>query len=121
MTLDELWKKCVLKRDGGWCQKCLSEGRWSRAVDGHHIIHKDKGFLRYELDNGVALCRACHDKDAQGRLREWCVGHIGEDRYYELKRMGHESHGKPFDETSVRKKLKSYLESSSSDPGVSSS
>jgi len=109
MNLDELWKRCVLKRDGGCCQRCASELAYEPAVDAHHIIHKDTGFLRYHLDNGVALCRACHDKDAQGRLRGWCVEWMGEDRYWELKRMAHELLGKPFDEDAVRKELRAYL------------
>jgi hypothetical protein len=109
MTLDELWKRCILKRDNKFCQKHLSQGEWIRAIDAHHIIHKDTGFLRYHLDNGVALCRSCHDLDAQGRLKRWCVEHIGEDRYYELKRMAHESLGKPFDEDAKRKELKEFM------------
>jgi hypothetical protein len=38
------------------------------------------------------------------------VEYIGEDRYYELKRMAHESLGKPFDEDAKRKDLKGLLE-----------
>jgi hypothetical protein len=109
MTLDELWKRCVLKRDSNLCQKCLSEGDIAQAHDGHHIIHKDTGFLRYHLDNGVALCRACHDKDAQGRLREWCVEYIGEDRYDALKLEAHLRLGKPLDEEAKRKELTDLL------------
>jgi hypothetical protein len=113
MTLIELWTLAVFKRDHNLCQRCRTLGYITLAHDAHHIIHKDSekhGFLRYHLDNGVALCRACHDLDAQGRLREWCEGYIGEDRYYELKRMAHESLGKPFDEDAKRRELATYLD-----------
>jgi hypothetical protein len=110
MTLDELWKRCIFKRDGGLCQRCLSQGIWTPAVDAHHIIHKVAGlFLRYHIDNGVALCRACHDQDAQGRLLRWCVAWMGEDKYYALKREAHSRLGKPFDEVAKKKELTTYL------------
>lgn len=112
MKLIDLWTRCVFKRDGGLCQKCLSEGKITYATDAHHIIHKDSkkhGFLRYRIDNGVSLCRACHDQDAQGTLKEWCIEWMGEEEYYELKRLGHESIGKPFDEVAVRRELVNFL------------
>lgn len=108
MSLIELWTRCIFKRDNNLCQKCLSEGKITPAVDAHHIIHKDKGFLRYRIENGVALCRACHDQDSQGHLRRWCVEWLG-DRYYELKRLAHSLVGQPIDEAAVRKELKEYL------------
>jgi hypothetical protein len=109
MTLHELWKLCIFKRDRGICQKCGAP-----ATDAHHIIHKDSekgGFLRYHIDNGVALCRACHDQDAQGRLLRWCVAWMGEGKYYALKREAHSRLGKPFDEVAKRVELKSFMES----------
>ena len=107
MKLIELWTRAVFKRDHGICQKC-----GARAVDAHHIIHKDKGFLRYHLDNGVALCRQCHDLDAQGRLRGWCMEYIGKDKYWQMKIEGHRAlSGPKFDKDAVRQELKDYLES----------
>ena len=111
MKLIELWTRAVFKRDFNLCQKCLSEGKREDAVDAHHIIHKDKGFLRYHLDNGVALCRQCHDLDAQGRLRGWCMEYIGKDKYWQMKIEGHRSLAGPkFEKDAVRKELKAYIE-----------
>jgi len=112
VSLIELWTRCVFKRDGGLCQKCLSEGKITYAIDAHHILHKDSekhGFLRYLISNGVALCRACHEQDAQGRLKRWCIEWMGEENYYALKRKAHGLLGKPFDEAAMRKELKEYL------------
>lgn len=86
------WKKAVLERDAGLCQRCLSQYKFIPAVDAHHIIHKSQGdYVRYLVDNGVSLCRECHDLDSQGKLLPWCIEWLGEDKYYEIKRKNHES------------------------------
>jgi hypothetical protein len=111
MNLKALWTRAILKRDYGVCQRCLSQGIMTPATDAHHIIHKTGGlYLRYHPDNGVALCRSCHDLDAQGKLLEWCIEHIGEKRYYELKREGHKIVAtNSFSEGDALRKLESYL------------
>lgn len=69
------WSRLVLSRDNHTCQKChVTEGR----IDAHHIKPlNDNPKLKYELSNGIALCRSCHAKedtqrriDAQ-RLKGW--------------------------------------------------
>lgn len=111
--LIDLWTLCIFKRDNNLCQKCLSEGRIVQATDAHHIIHKVVGlFLRYLIDNGVALCRSCHDLDAQGKLLKWCIDWMGEDKYYALKREAHQRLGQPFDESAKREELRNYLNKS---------
>jgi len=109
MNLDKLWALCIFKKHGSLCQKCFWEGRISIAVDAHHGIHKDNGFLRYHLDNGVPLCRSCHDQDGTTGLKQWFKGWIGEERYHELKRLAHANLGQPIDECAVRKKLVNFL------------
>jgi len=79
-----LYRHAILRRDLFTCQKCLNH----EAVDAHHIVHKTQGqALRWSLDNGVALCRRCHSLDASGGLAEWCIRHIGLDKYDELRMM----------------------------------
>lgn len=52
------WREAVYKRDNHTCRICMVKGGYLHA---HHIKiwskHKD---LRYELDNGITLCRECH-------------------------------------------------------------
>lgn len=55
------WRFDVFSRDRFTCQRC-GDDRGGNLV-GHHI----KGFaaypdLRYDLDNGLTLCRPCHDE-----------------------------------------------------------
>ena len=53
------WRISVLDRDEWTCQNCLTkEGQ----LHAHHIkpwaLYKD---LRYDVNNGVTLCRSCHE------------------------------------------------------------
>lgn len=63
------WRGKVLKRAGYLCEECRRYGR--RDADGqpvaakiaHHIMPREKyPELQYKVDNGRALCEACHNK-----------------------------------------------------------
>lgn len=79
-------RKAVLLRDGFRCQwigcgKILTGNH--RQHNGPVVHHKKdhKGDLRlfYDLDNLMAICKECHDRDAQkAGHREYIAGH-GED------------------------------------------
>lgn len=52
---DILWYKLLLKSN---CEVC---GRPSNQV--HHFFPKNSyGHLRYNLDNGISICKSCHFK-----------------------------------------------------------
>ena len=59
------WRMCVFKRDNYTCQKC-----GDRSGNGHDVYleaHHIKSFseypeLRFCMDNGITLCRDCHEK-----------------------------------------------------------
>ena len=56
----KLWGKVIFKRDGYRCQQC---GNRKGMLDPHHIIRKSKGNApKYDIQNGVCLCRSCHSK-----------------------------------------------------------
>lgn len=64
------WRKSVFERDKYICQECNQKGG---ELEAHHKL--PFGFfpeLRFDINNGVTLCRKCHDKtktDYQ-RMRE---------------------------------------------------
>lgn len=54
------WKNNVFARDNWTCQKCERRGI---ELQAHHIL----GFsqfprLKFEINNGITLCRSCHGK-----------------------------------------------------------
>ncbi len=57
------WREKVLRRAKYLCEECARYGRTTPATVAHHIKHADEfPELRYSLDNGRALCAACHNK-----------------------------------------------------------
>jgi len=54
------WRKSVMARDGGKCTQCGT----TQKLEAHHIkpfsLFPDD---RYDVNNGVILCRACHIKE----------------------------------------------------------
>jgi len=54
--LDYLWSKAV---KAIWKRCGLCGGQYS---DSHHIVHRNKCWaLRWDVENGIALCRTCHN------------------------------------------------------------
>lgn len=54
------WRKSVYQRDNWTCKHCDIKQKHPVA---HHIkTFKDYPDLRFELDNGITLCRSCHKK-----------------------------------------------------------
>lgn len=52
------WRKYVYCRDNWTCQKCYIKQKFPVA---HHIkSFKDYPELRFEISNGITLCRSCH-------------------------------------------------------------
>ena len=53
------WRKQVFERDQYKCVECGQKG----TLQAHHIKEwADYPDLRYEIDNGITLCRECHSK-----------------------------------------------------------
>ena len=51
------WRASVYKKDGWHCKLCDS----NKNIVAHHIkSFTDYPELRYNIDNGVTLCRSCH-------------------------------------------------------------
>jgi len=52
------WSKIIKSRDSHTCQNCSSPAQIS-----HHIIHKSKyPALSLNINNGIALCKKCHNE-----------------------------------------------------------
>ena len=54
----KLWRAKVFERDGYKCQNC---GKVGGKLNAHHIKPwADYPELRYDIDNGITLCKECH-------------------------------------------------------------
>lgn len=54
----QLWRNKLFKRDKYTCQDC---GQIGKELNAHHILFwSEFPKLRYDLGNGVTLCRGCH-------------------------------------------------------------
>lgn len=52
------WRKKVFERDGYDCQKC---GQHGQKLCAHHVeSYRKNKEKRYDVSNGVTLCRKCH-------------------------------------------------------------
>jgi 5-methylcytosine-specific restriction endonuclease McrA len=62
------WRKAVYTRDNYTCQRCMTRGG---KIEAHHIKPFSTHFeLRFDVDNGMTLCKACHKKEHNGNFRE---------------------------------------------------
>ena len=54
----ELWKTLIKLRAGYVCEResCQS----THVIQSHHIISSTNWNLRFDEENGICLCRACH-------------------------------------------------------------
>lgn len=61
------WRKRVFERDGYICQNC---GKRGGTLNAHHILPYSRyPELRYDLDNGITLCKACHTGVHYGEIK----------------------------------------------------
>lgn len=55
---EKKWREQIYKRNNWTCQNCNQRGG---ELNSHHIKSwKDYPKLRYNIDNGITLCRECH-------------------------------------------------------------
>lgn len=58
----DVWRKSVYARDSWTCRKCGVKCKSETIVAHHKKAWKDHIELRYEVSNGMTLCRKCHKK-----------------------------------------------------------
>ena len=88
---DKLWRMCCVKAHGQDCEVCGNVG-----VQVHHFFPKGNfGYLRYDLKNGIILCKGCHFKlhhTFDPMINEIIIKKKGRKWYNNLKKKAQEKH-----------------------------
>jgi hypothetical protein len=59
----EEWRRAVFKRDNYTCQRCQCKPTKENPLHAHHIKKfTDYPEIRFEINNGITLCKNCHLK-----------------------------------------------------------
>jgi 5-methylcytosine-specific restriction endonuclease McrA len=83
--LDILWSKRV--KEIGYCEKC---GK-TYGLQASHIISRTHRNTRWDLQNGLCLCKGCHKFWAHKEpleFTEWVKEKLGEKEYEALRMRG---------------------------------
>lgn len=73
-----IWRKLVLERDFKLCRRC----HFTENLEAHHIYRfNDRPELRWEVGNGITLCKKCH-RMVTGREIYW------EDNFFDMISLG---------------------------------
>lgn len=73
---DKLWAEAVRLRAKGYCELCGMEG-----ADAHHIEGRKRLSVRWDLDNGIFLCKSHH---TFGWVAAHCTAHSGQQAFHKL-------------------------------------
>ena len=58
----EIWRNSVYGRDNFTCQICGKKCRKKDIISHHIKSFSEYPKLRFDIDNGITLCRGCHKK-----------------------------------------------------------
>jgi hypothetical protein len=85
---DKLFSEWVRKRDMNRCRNIFAK-KHSEKLECSHFWGRRHYSTRYDPDNCITLCHACHSKwegEKQGEYRDLMIGWLGQERYDDLER-----------------------------------
>ena len=84
--LDKLWSDKV--KEIGYCKRCGAI--WE--LEAHHIFGRFNKSTRWDLMNGICLCRICHENAHENPIefKKWHRDQIGGDAFDALQRKSRE-------------------------------
>ena len=75
------WRKSVFERDLYTCQCC---GKMTHDIEAHHLDNfAEYPAKRYDIDNGITLCKKCHNPNQKGSFHNECgTLHNTKEQFY---------------------------------------
>jgi 5-methylcytosine-specific restriction endonuclease McrA len=74
---DVMWARAVKERDGYICRRCGLIGE-----DAHHVATRGRRpDLKHDLDNGLTLCRGCHNWCHANPVEAVAAGFLSDESY----------------------------------------
>lgn len=71
-TLYRRWREAVLKRDNYTCQRCGKKPKGRALCVHHHKPWLQSKRARFDVNNGLTVCRSCHLKlEQELHPRRW--------------------------------------------------
>lgn len=83
----------LVRAGANWrCQRCgtyFPPGPGRCGLHLSHVFSRRKQATRFNWDNGWSLCYGCHQHFSENPKKhyEWVTEQIGEERFFELKRL----------------------------------
>jgi hypothetical protein len=72
------WQRAVFKADGFCCRKCgvkvvQTITMQPNQAQAHHVKGRTERAVRYDVRNGLTLCRTCHEQITGAVNERWIV------------------------------------------------
>ena len=85
---DSLFSSYVRQKNNNICEHC-----GGKASQVHHYLSRRHYLTRWEEDNCLSVCWACHlhwcHSEAE-KCRDYLIARIGGERFHELKKLSNE-------------------------------
>jgi len=95
------WRRKVLERDLFACVECRSTNK--EELNAHHIKEYSTNIeLRFDINNGVTLCRKCHSKKHEKEANFILKGQIKSFSYKKCETCGIEFYVTPYKKESAK-------------------
>jgi len=87
---NSVWSKRVLKRDGYRCRIIMENGDRCNAPahEAHHIIRRWYKAVKFNPDDGLAICQFHHREDVRN-LKENTIRTVGQNEIDRLRKLAY--------------------------------
>ncbi len=112
-TLAQYWSLAVKIRD----KKCVYCGNKKiEELEAHHIIKRRHAITKYDLKNGITLCKPFKGCNGHRRahneyeMKQWIINYIGKEKYDDLEKRSYQiKRWTPLEKRDLLNYFKAYI------------